>query len=101
VPRSPERHRRYAIYDIKDPAPEAGGQQHTGNHPAPNAPDSKGADRFGGTRAGAENVEKPTNIEKGTDVDRVAGVEQQLDDDSRNPNGPTLRTAERDERGRI
>ncbi len=91
--------------DIKDTAPEAGGQQHTGNHPAPDAPDSKGADRFGGTRAGAENVEQtkplPTNIEKGTDVDRVAGVEEQLDDDRRNPDGPTLRTAERDERGRL
>lgn len=32
-------------------------QQNTGNHKAPDAPDSKGADVFGGTRAGAENVE--------------------------------------------
>lgn len=33
------------------------GQQNTGNHKKPDAPDAKGADRFGGTRAGAENVE--------------------------------------------
>lgn len=35
------------------------GQQDTGNHKKPGAPDAKGADRFGGTRAGAENVERP------------------------------------------
>lgn len=34
------------------------GQQDTGNHHRAGAPDQKGADRFGGTRAGAENVEK-------------------------------------------
>jgi hypothetical protein len=33
-------------------------QQNTGNHKKPGAPDERGADRFGGTRAGAENVEK-------------------------------------------
>ncbi len=33
-------------------------QQNTGNHKKPDAPDTHGADRFGGTRAGAENVEK-------------------------------------------
>ena len=33
------------------------GQQDTGNHKKPGAPDAGGADRFGGTRAGAENVE--------------------------------------------
>lgn len=32
-------------------------QQNTGNHKKPDAPDAKGADRFGGTRAGAGNVE--------------------------------------------
>jgi hypothetical protein len=32
-------------------------QQNTGNHKKPDAPDAHGADRFGGTRAGAENVE--------------------------------------------
>jgi hypothetical protein len=83
--------------------PDAGGEQHTGNHKAPDAPDRAGADRFGGTRSGAENLEVApvTNIEKGTDVERVAGLEQGLDDDTRNPNGPTKRVAERDERGRL
>ncbi|HUD50763.1 hypothetical protein [Parvibaculum sp.] len=33
------------------------GEQNTGNHKKPGAPDAKGADRFGGTRAGAGNVE--------------------------------------------
>jgi hypothetical protein len=32
------------------------GQQNTGNHPKPQA--EGGADRLGGTRAGAENVEE-------------------------------------------
>jgi hypothetical protein len=34
-----------------------GGEQNTGNHKKKGAPDEKGADRFGGTRAGAKNVE--------------------------------------------
>lgn len=33
------------------------GQQNTGNHKKPDAPDKDGADKFGGTRSGAENVE--------------------------------------------
>ena len=33
------------------------GQQNTGNHKKPGAPDQGGADKFGGTRKGAENVE--------------------------------------------
>jgi hypothetical protein len=32
-------------------------QQNTGTHKKPGAPDEKGADRFGGSRAGSENVE--------------------------------------------
>ncbi|NYZ15989.1 hypothetical protein HL658_25910 [Azospirillum sp. RWY-5-1] len=32
-------------------------QQNTGNHKKPDTPDAKGADKFGGTRKGAENVE--------------------------------------------
>ncbi|WP_169732856.1 hypothetical protein [Azospirillum halopraeferens] len=38
-------------------------QQNTGNHKKPDSPAAGGADRFGGTRTGAENVEpakKPT-----------------------------------------
>lgn len=33
------------------------GQQNTGTHKKPGAEDSRGADRFGGTRTGQENVE--------------------------------------------
>ena len=36
------------------------GQQNTGNHKKPGAPDAQGADEHGGTRDGAENVE-PTH----------------------------------------
>jgi hypothetical protein len=36
-------------------------EQDTGNHKKPGAPDSKGADKFGGSRAGAENVETPAD----------------------------------------
>ncbi len=76
-------------------------QQDTGNHPAPGAVDQKGADTFGGTRTGAENVEpKVTRIEKATDVDRVAGLEETLDE-SLSVNGPAERAPERDERGRL
>ena len=32
-------------------------QQNTGTHKKPGAEDAKGADRFGGTRTGQENVE--------------------------------------------
>ena len=35
-------------------------QQNTGNHKKPGAADAKGADKVGGTRAGAENVEPGT-----------------------------------------
>jgi hypothetical protein len=38
-------------------------QQNTGTHKKPGAPDEKGADRFGGSRAGSENVE-PTRKER-------------------------------------
>ncbi len=33
------------------------GEQNTGNHKKPGAVDQGGADRFGGTRTGQENVE--------------------------------------------
>jgi hypothetical protein len=36
------------------------GPQDTGDHKKPDAPDAKGADRFGGSRAGADNVEPST-----------------------------------------
>lgn len=41
------------------------GQQNTGNHKKPDAPDAGGADRFGGTRAGAGNVEPSDGPKKG------------------------------------
>ncbi len=73
------------------------GEQNTGNHRATEA----SSPTPGGTRIGAENVEQPvTNIEKGTDVEKVAGLEEQLDD-SVSVNGPTERGPERDERGRM
>ena len=42
-------------------------QQNTGNHKKPGTPDAQGADRFGGTRAGAENLEEvePEKDERG------------------------------------
>ncbi len=36
-------------------------QQNTGNHKKPGSKDEHGADRFGGTRAGAENIEKKSD----------------------------------------
>ena len=33
-------------------------QQNTGNHKKPGTQDERGADRFGGMRTGAENVER-------------------------------------------
>ena len=40
-------------------------QQNTGNHKKPGAQDSDGADRFGGSRSGADNVE-PTKKQTGS-----------------------------------
>ena len=39
-------------------------EQNTGNHKKPGTPESGGADRFGGTRTGAGNVE-PEKDERG------------------------------------
>lgn len=41
-------------------------QQNTGNHKKPGAPDAGGADKVGGTRTGAENLE-PSKTEKPSD----------------------------------
>jgi hypothetical protein len=46
------------------------GEQNSGNHKKPGAPDPGGADKFGGTRAGSENIEKP--IEDATQPARAA-----------------------------
>jgi hypothetical protein len=42
-------------------------QQNTGNHKKPGTPDEHGADRFGGTRTGKENVEKTPDANPGKD----------------------------------
>ena len=39
-------------------------EQNTGNHKKPGSPESHGADRLGGTRAGAENVEETGAMKK-------------------------------------
>ncbi len=57
---------------MKQPHTESGiqhtdDQQNTGNHPAPDNPQG-GPDKFGGTRAGAENVE---GTQTGADDDQV------------------------------
>lgn len=41
------------------------GQQNTGNHKKPGTPDQGGADKFGGTRKGAENVEHAPGTDSG------------------------------------
>ncbi|MGI4746456.1 MAG: hypothetical protein ACRYGI_10340 [Janthinobacterium lividum] len=80
------------------------GQQDTGNHKKPDAPDAKGADRFGGTRAGAENLEPTgkTSIQKGTDVEQVQALDESPAPDLTNQHGEHAeRAPERDERGRL
>ncbi len=59
-------------------------QQHTGNHGGTHTP--------GGSRPGVEN------IEKGTDVDKVRGLDETQIEPAP---GPRERAPERDERGRL
>ena len=83
------------------------GPQDTGNHKKPGAADAGGADRFGGTRAGAENVErassdKAESVESGTDVSKVSGLDEvNASEKSLDETGPVERAPERDERGRM
>ena len=81
------------------------GQQNTGNHKVPGAPDAGGADRLGGTRAGAENVEtdrdsREESIETGTDVDRVSGLDE-VNTSTKHVENSRERHPERDEHGRL
>lgn len=80
------------------------GQQNTGNHKVPGAPDHKGADTKGGTRAGAQNVE-PTgtvSVQSGPDVERAAPPDSGPTADLTDQKGPHAeRAPERDERGRL
>lgn len=46
------------------------GQQNTGNHKAPGSPEAGSADKLGGTRIGAENVED-TQDDTATATDSV------------------------------
>ena len=97
---------------MKQPHTETGikhadNQQDTGNHKKPGTEGTDGADRFGGTRAGAENVERPSSdkaesVETGPDLSKVSGLdevnasEKNLDTSDRVERAP-----ERDERGRL
>lgn len=55
-------------------------QQNTGNHKQPDSKESGGADRFGGTRTGAGNVEHgqppQDDVERGGTRQASAGIEQ-------------------------
>ena len=81
-------------------------EQNTGNHKEPGAKDAAGADKRGGTRAGAENVEqgrrdsKAESIESGPDVDRVSGLDE-VNASTKPTDAPRERSAERDEHGRM
>lgn len=81
------------------------GQQNTGNHKVPGAPDAGGADRLGGTRTGAENVEpsrdsREESVETGTDVDRVSGLDE-VNTSTKQVDNSRERHPERDEHGRL
>ena len=84
-------------------------QQNTGNHKKPGARDAGGADRFGGTRTGSENVEPAPNatrdsreesVETGTDVDKVSGLDE-VNTSTKHVVAPNERHPERDENGRM
>lgn len=99
---------------MKQPHTEAsvehtGDQQNTGNHKVPGSKESGGADRFGGTREGAENVEdarrpdrdvRSESVETGPDVDRVSGLDE-ADTSTKQVENPRERHPERDEFGRL
>lgn len=82
------------------------GTQNTGNHKRPDASDAQGADRFGGTRTGAANVEDkaPTteSAQSGPDIERLRTLEEGPTDDVTGKSGAHAeRAPERDERGRL
>ena len=84
-------------------------QQNTGNHKKPDARDAGGADQFGGTRAGAQNVEGAASasrdghsesVETGTDVDKVSGLDE-VNTSTKLVDASRERHPERDENGRM
>ncbi len=54
----PDRQRQHEQQHTGHGIDHTDGQQNTGNHKKPDAPERGGADRFGGTRTGAGNVER-------------------------------------------
>ena len=80
------------------------GEQDTGNHKTPDAVDAGGADRFGGTRAGSQNVENaaPTATEAEPGPEPLHQVEDALGDRVVDKEGPQAeRSPEKDEFGRL
>ena len=82
------------------------GEQDTGNHKTPGAADAGGADRFGGTRAGSQNVETVAAQTDPTatvsDPEEQNAVENALGDKVTGKEGPDAeRSPERDEFGRL
>ncbi len=77
-------------------------EQDTGNHKIPDAADAGGADRFGGTRAGSQNVESTPAATDPSDPETPDPVENALGDDVTGKLGPHAeRSPERDEFGRL
>ncbi len=81
-------------------------QQNTGNHKIPDAADAGGADRFGGSRAGSQNVEavpaETDQIATHAGKEQLAPVENALGDDVTDKVGPHAeRSPEQDEFGRL
>ena len=81
-------------------------EQDTGNHKTPGAADAGGADRFGGTRAGSQNVEtiaaETDPAATSSDPEKRHLVEDTLGDDVTGKEGPHAeRSPERDEFGRL
>ena len=57
TPGNPERSSAMKQPHSEESIEHTDGQQDTGNHKKPGNPDTGGADKVGGTRAGAENLE--------------------------------------------
>lgn len=76
-------------------------QQNTGNHKQPDAADAGGADRFGGTRAGAENVEPVPGARQEGEPPKVELEHNPVPLNAQlSVQGAAERTPERDEGGR-
>ncbi len=90
----------------EDTIEHTGDEQDTGNHKTPGAADAGGADKFGGTRAGSQNVESTPAVADPTkpdaDPETRHPVENALGDDVTGKLGPHAeRSPERDEFGRL